>query len=80
MDTSSFQGHVAFGCREIFIGILDALLHIPSYYPIRDLSDSTMQVETLQKFIKNGLCKGMMNKISSNDLLYNFVLRSRNSG
>ncbi len=53
---------------KFLFGILDALLHIPSYYPIRDLSDSTMQVETLQKFIKNGLCKGMMNKISSNDL------------
>ncbi len=53
---------------KFLFGILDALLHIPSYYPIRDLSDSTMQVETLQKFIKNGLCRGMMNKISSNDL------------
>jgi hypothetical protein len=53
---------------KFLFGILDALLHIPSYYPIRDLSDSTMQVETLQKFIKNGLCKGMMNKISSADL------------
>ncbi|HPN37302.1 MAG TPA: hypothetical protein PL041_02785 [Melioribacteraceae bacterium] len=53
---------------KYLFGILDVMLHIPSYYPIRDLSDSTMQVETLQKFIKNGLCKGMMNKISNNNL------------
>ncbi len=53
---------------KFIFGILDTLLHIPSYYPIRDLSESTMQVETLQKFIKNGLCSGMMDKIKDKDL------------
>lgn len=53
---------------KFIFGILDSLLHIPSYYPIRDLSESTLQVETLQKFIKNGLCNGMMEKIKDKDL------------
>lgn len=43
--------------------ILDLLLKIPAYYPYRDLSHPTFQVRQLEKAIKNGLCKGMLDKI-----------------
>lgn len=53
--------------KPIF-GILDTLLHIPDYYPMRNLSHSTFQVSMLQSYIKNGLCAGMIQKISSQHL------------
>ena len=43
--------------------ILDALLHIPSLYPIRDLSRSTFQVDLLASLVKQGLGKGMLARI-----------------
>ena len=42
---------------------LDFFLHIPAFYPKRDLSQSTFQVKLLASSIKSGLCKGMMDKI-----------------
>ncbi|HEX2867916.1 MAG TPA: hypothetical protein VHO03_12780 [Ignavibacteriales bacterium] len=53
--------------KPIF-GILDSFLHIPSFYPIRDLSRSTLQVSMLESAIKKGLCSGMFEKISQEHL------------
>jgi hypothetical protein len=58
---------VPFIGKSIF-NILDALLHIPSYYPIRDLSRSTFQVELLASSIRKGLCRGMLEKIQTRHL------------
>jgi hypothetical protein len=46
-----------------FFTILDALLRIPSVYPIRDLSRSTFQVDLLASLIKQGLGKGLLQRI-----------------
>jgi len=48
--------------------LLDALLHIPSYYPIRDLSNKTFQVNLLESSIKKGLCAGMIEKVRKKNL------------
>ncbi len=53
--------------KPIF-AMLDALMHIPSFYPIRNLSHSTFQVDLLEKNIANGLCTGMLEKISAKQL------------
>lgn len=53
--------------KPIF-ALLDALMHIPSYYPIRNLSHTTYQVDLLEKNILNGICTGMMEKISAKPL------------
>jgi hypothetical protein len=45
--------------------LLDSLLHIPSPYPIRDLSHSTFQVELLASSVNKGLCRGMLERIST---------------
>jgi hypothetical protein len=44
-------------------GILDLLMQIPSYYPMRDLSKSTFQVELLLSFLRQGLCAGILERI-----------------
>ncbi len=49
-------------------GALDAMMKIPSLYPIRDLSNSTLQVELLASSIRKGLCSGMLSKIEQNHL------------
>ena len=48
--------------------LLDTFLHIPSFYPIRNLSDTTFQVNLLTSFIRKGLCSGMIAKIRSHPL------------
>ena len=48
--------------------ILETFLHIPSYYPMRDLSYSTFQVEVLRSNIKKGLCAGMLEKVKTKDI------------
>jgi hypothetical protein len=53
--------------KPIF-AMLDSLLHIPSFYPIRNLSHSTFQVDLLVNNIKAGICTGMMEKISAKQL------------
>jgi len=53
--------------KPIF-AMFDALTHIPEFYPIRNLSRSTYQVNLLETTINNGLCKGMMEKISTRQL------------
>lgn len=47
-----------------FFSMLDSLMHIPSFYPMRNLSSSTFQVNLLESLIEKGLCKGMLDKIS----------------
>ena len=53
--------------RPLF-SILDTLLRIPSFYPMRNLSSSTFQVALLDSLIKKGLCSGIMEKVRSRHL------------
>lgn len=48
--------------------LLDAFMHIPSFYPIRDLSNTTFQVNLLRSSIAKGLCAAMLEKIQGSDL------------
>jgi hypothetical protein len=48
--------------------ILDNVLYIPKYYPVKDRSNSTIQVRYLKKSIKLGLCKGTIEQIRSPEL------------
>jgi hypothetical protein len=49
-------------------GILDALQSIPSFYPIRDLSNPSFQVKLISSFIQRGLCKGLIEKLEEQPL------------
>ncbi len=53
--------------KPIF-AMFDTMMHIPEFYPMRNLSRSTYQVDLLETSIKNGLCNGMMAKISTKHL------------
>jgi hypothetical protein len=53
---------------KVIFGMFDSLMHIPEFYPIRNLSRSTYQVDLLEASIKNGLCNGMMETISTKPL------------
>ncbi len=44
--------------------ILNTFLYIPSFYPIRNLSQSTFQVQMLSSLIAKGLCRGILGKIT----------------
>jgi hypothetical protein len=48
--------------------ILDSLLYIPKFYPIKDRSNSTLQVRYLKKSIRKGLCKGIMEQTKQPEL------------
>jgi hypothetical protein len=48
--------------------LLDSFLHIPSYYPRRNLSGATFQVNLLESSVKKGLCSGMFEKINTKSL------------
>src|ERR1035437_5409471 len=41
--------------------LLDSFMYIPSYYPMRDLSNKTLQVLILESTINKGLCAGLLN-------------------
>ncbi len=43
---------------------LDSLLYIPSFYPLKDRSNSTIQVRYLKLRITKGLCSGVVEQIS----------------
>lgn len=58
---------IPFFGKTIF-GLLDSLLYIPSYYPIRNLSGATLQVKLLTSSIKKGLCAGFLEKIKNKHL------------
>jgi hypothetical protein len=53
--------------KQLF-GMLDSLLHIPSLYPIRNLSHSTFQVDMLEKQLRKGLGEGVARIIASERL------------
>lgn len=53
---------------KYLFSLLDVMLHIPSFYPLRDLSNKTFQVEILEKNINKGLCSGMLDIIKTKDL------------
>ncbi len=48
--------------------LLDTFMHIPSPYPMRDLSNKTLQVAILESSINKGLCLGMLETIKTKDL------------
>jgi hypothetical protein len=48
--------------------MLDTLMRIPSFYPMRNLSNTTFQVNLLESLIEKGLCKGMLDTTSTKNL------------
>jgi len=48
--------------------LMDTLLRIPPYYPVRDLSKPTFQVKVLSSLIDKGLCGSMLEKIQNKPL------------
>ena len=48
--------------------MLDSLMRIPSFYPMRNLSNTTFQVNLLESLIEKGLCKGMLDTTSTKNL------------
>lgn len=48
--------------------LLDRFLHIPSFYPMRDLSNATFQVDLLERLIRQGLCRGVLSTIAERRL------------
>ena len=51
-----------------FFNLLDTFVKIPAFYPIRDLSNSTFQVDLLRSNIEKGLCDDMLNIINTKEL------------
>ncbi|HEY9593924.1 MAG TPA: hypothetical protein VHE79_05575 [Spirochaetia bacterium] len=49
-------------------GMLDRLQNIPPFYPIRDMSSPSFQVNWLKNLINNGMCGGMLEKIREQPL------------
>jgi hypothetical protein len=49
-------------------GLMDRLLAIPPYYPVRDLSQPDVRVKLLESLIDRGLCRGMLEAIRSKPL------------
>jgi hypothetical protein len=48
--------------------MLDSMMRIPSFYPMRNLSNTTFQVNLLESLIEKGLCKGMLEKTSTKNI------------
>ena len=48
--------------------LMDRLLTIPPYYPVRDLSAPDFQVKLLESLIERGLCRGMLEVITRKPL------------
>jgi hypothetical protein len=51
-----------------FFSMLDSLMRIPSFYPMRNLSNTTFQVNFLESLVEKGLCKGMLDKTATKNL------------
>jgi hypothetical protein len=49
-------------------GLVDRLLAIPPYYPVRDLSRPTCQVAIMRGFIRRGLCRSLLERIAARPL------------
>jgi hypothetical protein len=65
--------------------MLDSLLYIPNFYPLKDRSNSTIQVRYLKQTIKRGLCNGIIEQIKQHDLpmitsFYSSALASEMAG
>jgi hypothetical protein len=56
------------GIGKYIFKILNRILYIPSFYPIRNLSQTTISVQLLGSFIRRGLCAGILNKIRGKPL------------
>ncbi|MBK7713553.1 MAG: hypothetical protein IPJ37_23470 [Bacteroidales bacterium] len=48
--------------------MLDSLLYIPNFYPLKDRSNSTIQVRYLKLTIEKGLCNGIIEQIRRPEL------------
>ncbi len=48
--------------------MLDSMLKIPSFYPMRNLSDTTFQVNLLESLVEKGLCRGMLETIAEKNI------------
>jgi hypothetical protein len=48
--------------------MLDSMMRIPSFYPMRNLSNTTFQVNLLESLIEKGLCRGMLEKTSTKNI------------
>jgi hypothetical protein len=48
--------------------MMDKLLYIPKYYPLKEVPKPTLQVRYLKFCIKRGLCNGVNNDMKSHDL------------
>jgi len=48
--------------------MLDSMMRIPSFYPMRNLSNTTFQVNLLESLIEKGLCKGMLETTSTKNI------------
>ena len=48
--------------------MLDSMMRIPSFYPMRNLSNTTFQVNLLESLIEKGLCKGMLETTSTRNI------------
>lgn len=53
---------------DLITRLLNRLLYIPSYYPLKERSNSTLQVRYLKSAIKKGLCEGLIKQISNPEL------------
>lgn len=53
---------------KVLFGMLDHMLHIPSMYPIRNLSHSTLLVDMLSRQIRRGLGAGFIRTVSRHPL------------
>jgi hypothetical protein len=63
---SRSRGIPVFGKPLFFM--LDSFLRIPSFYPIRNLSRPTFQSNLLESSIKQGLCRGEIQKVETKHL------------
>lgn len=52
---------------SLITSLLDSLLYIPAFYPLKDRSNSTFRSDIL-KSILEGLCKGILTEINSANL------------
>ena len=48
--------------------LLDSMLKIPSFYPLRDLSASSFQANLLESLVDKGLCQGMLATVSTKNI------------
>jgi hypothetical protein len=53
---------------NMLFSALDRIQNIPTFYPFRDMSGSSIQVRFLKSLIEKGLCHGMLEKIRENPL------------